>query len=82
MFIRKDTNREFQFRIRNLNYTKENFLVECDKVKQEIVIKTHNKKYYKRFNIPDLVRAKIGLDERNLKVNFMNSTLIISVRYF
>ena len=45
IFIRKDTKEEFQFRIRNLNYGKENNLVELDKTKQEIVIKTLNKKF-------------------------------------
>ena len=53
--------------MRNLNFTKENFQVEIDKPKQEIVIKTLNKKYYKRFDIPDLKRASIALDEKMLK---------------
>lgn len=79
MLIRKDTNKEFQYRIRNLNYEKSNFIVECDKTKQEIVVKTLNKKYYKRLEIPDLKRANCELDESNLKVNFLNNTLIISV---
>lgn len=79
MLIRKDTNKEFQYRIRNLNYEKSNFIVECDKTKQEIVVKTVNKKYYKRLEIPDLKRVNCELDESNLKVNFLNNTLIISV---
>ena len=79
VLIRKDTNKEFQFRIRNLNYDKSNFIVECDKTKQELVIKTVNKKYYKRIDIPDMTRNNIALDESNLKVNFLNNTLIISV---
>ena len=79
IFIRKDTKEEFQFRIRNLNYGKENNLVELDKTKQEIVIKTLNKKFYKRFEIADLKRLNLQLDESNLKVNFQNNTLIVSV---
>ena len=71
--------KEFQWRVRNLNFTKENFQVEIDKPKQEIVIKTLNKKYYKRFDIPDLKRASIALDEKMLKVNFLNNTLVITV---
>lgn len=82
IFIRKDTNKEFQYRVRNLNYDKSNFIVECDKTKQELVIKTLNKKYFKRFDIPDLKRLNIPLDESNLKVNFQNNTLVISVNYF
>lgn len=79
ILIRKDNAKDFQWRIRNLNYPKENFLVELDKIKDDIVIKTVNKKYYKRFDIPDLKRLKITLDESNLKINFQNNTLIISV---
>ena len=78
LFIRKDTPNEFQWRIRNLKGDADNFMVECDKDKQQIVIRTKNKKYYKRFNIPDLERLNIKLDESLMKVNFVNNTLIIS----
>ena len=78
LFIRKDTPKEFQWRVRNLKGDSDNFMVECDKDKQQIVIRTKNKKYYKRFNIPDLERLNIKLDESLMKVNFVNSTLIIS----
>ena len=78
LFIRKDTQKEFQWRIRNLKGDADNFMVECDKDKQQIVIKTKNKKYYKRFNIPDLERLNIKLDENLMKVNFVNNTLVIS----
>jgi len=71
--------KEFQWRVRNLNFPKENFLVEIDKPKQDIIIKTLNKKYYKRFDIPDMKRVNIELDEKLLKVNFMNNTLVITV---
>ena len=78
LFIRKDTPKEFQWRIRNLKGDADNFMVECDKDKQQIVIRTKNKKYYKRFGIPDLERLNIKLDESLMKVNFVNNTLIIS----
>ena len=78
LFIRKDTLKEFQWRIRNLKGDADNFMVECDKDKQQIVIRTKNKKYYKRFGIPDLERLNIKLDENLMKVNFVNNTLIIS----
>jgi hypothetical protein len=80
IFIRKDSSSEFQWRIRNLIGGADNFMVECDKEKQQIVIRTKNKKYFKRFNIPDLVRLNINLDENSMKVNFMNNTLVISYK--
>jgi hypothetical protein len=79
IFIRKDSKKEFQWRIRNLPYPKENFSIEVDKAKGEIIIKTLNKKYYKRFDIPDLKRNGIGLDGNNISVDLINNTLIISV---
>lgn len=56
--------------------------MELDKAKDDILIKTVNKKYYKRFDIPDMKRMKLALDESLLKINFMNNTLIISVRKY
>ena len=78
LFIRKDTPKEFQWRVRNLKGDADNFMVECDKDNQQIVIRTKNKKYYKRFNIPDLERLNLKLDENLMKVNFVNNTLVIS----
>lgn len=80
IFIRKDNVNEFQWRIRNLKGDADNFNVVLDKEKQQIVIKTKNKKYYKRFSIPDLVRLGINLEEKLLSVNFINSTLVISYK--
>jgi hypothetical protein len=59
MFMRKDSDDRFEWRIRNLPYPKETYTVEIDHTKQEVVLKTSNKKYYKRFDIPDMKR--IGL---------------------
>lgn len=37
-----------------------------------------NKKYYKRFKINDLSKKGISLDEKNISVEFLNATLIVS----
>ena len=80
IFIRKDTKENFEFRIRNLKGDADNFLVDIDKDKDEIVIRTKNKKYYKRFNIPDLKRLNLNLNGNNLKVNFTNNVLVITYK--
>ena len=80
IFIRKDTKENFEYRIRNLKGDADNFLVDIDKEKDEIVIRTKNKKYYKRFNIPDLKRLNLNLNENNLKVNFSNNVLVITYK--
>jgi hypothetical protein len=41
------------------------------------VIRTTNKKYYKRFDIPDLKRLGIKLDEGNVAWKYQHNTLII-----
>ena len=53
------------------------YTIEIDHNKQEIVIKTSNKKYYKRFDIPDLKRLGIKLDESNVAWKYQHNTLII-----
>lgn len=54
------------------------YQIEIDHNKQEIVVKTTVKKYYKRFDIPDLKRLKINLEESSLAWKYQNNTLIIS----
>ena len=81
MLVRKDTETQFQWRIRNLTWPKAVYLVEVDLTKQEIVIKTTNKKYYKRIAIPDMQRSGIGIDAKNLSWMYQNNTLIVSVKF-
>ena len=78
VFIRKDSKTHFQYRIRNLPWEASNYLVEVDKEKDEVVVKTQNKKYYKRFSINDLKRRKMNIEPEKLKVEFLNGTLVIS----
>ena len=67
IFLRKDTDTRFEWRIRNLPYPKETYIIEIDHNKQQIVLKTTNKKYYKRIDVPDLKRAgDIKLEESEL----------------
>ena len=77
IFIRKDTSDRFEWRIRNLKWPKEVYSIEIDHSKQEVVVKTSNKKYYKRFDIPDLKRLGIKLDESNVVWKYQHNTLII-----
>ncbi len=77
IFLRKDTDERFEWRIRNLKWPKDVYSLEIDHNKQEIVVRTSNKKYYKRFDIPDLRRLKINLEESSLVWKFQNNTLII-----
>ena len=76
--MRKDTEDRFEWRIRNLPYPKETYTIEIDHNKQEVVLKTSNKKYYKRFDIPDMKRIGEKLDDTELMWKYQNNTVIIA----
>ncbi|EFC35600.1 predicted protein, partial [Naegleria gruberi] len=79
IFMRKDTSTLFQWRVRNCFYEPNVYKVNIDHEKQEIVISTTNKKYYKRFSIPDMKESpKTKLNDESLSFKLENNTLIIS----
>ena len=53
--------------------------MEIDHTKDEIVVKTANKKYYKRIKISDMARKKLPLEEKELTWVYQNSTLVLTV---
>ncbi|XP_015271426.1 PREDICTED: protein DPCD [Gekko japonicus] len=78
VFMRKDTKNSFQWRIRNLPYPKDVYSVSVEKDQRSCVIHTTNKKYYKKFSIPDLDRFQLPLDCSALSFTHANNTLIIT----
>ena len=80
IFLRKDTPEHFQWRIRNLPYPADVYSVLVDHEKQEIVVKTSNKKYYKRIQVQDLLRYALKFQDELLSWKHQHSTLIISYR--
>ncbi|KAL8187456.1 UNVERIFIED_CONTAM: hypothetical protein K2H54_049015 [Gekko kuhli] len=78
VFMRKDTKNSFQWRIRNLPYPKDVYSVSVEKDQRCCVIHTTNKKYYKKFSIPDLDRFQLPLDCTALSFTHANNTLIIT----
>ncbi|XP_077679454.1 protein DPCD isoform X3 [Eretmochelys imbricata] len=80
IFMRRDTQTSFQWRIRNLPYPKEVYSVSVEKDQRCCVVRTTNKKYYKKFPIPDLDRFQLPLDAAALSFTYANATLIITYR--
>ncbi|KAM4603814.1 protein DPCD [Polymixia lowei] len=80
VFMRKDTKTSFQWRIRNLPYPKEIFNVLVEPSERCCIIKTSNKKYYKKFSITDLDRSQLPLDCSALSFTHANNTLIVSYK--
>lgn len=77
IFMRKDSDTHFEWRIRNLTYPKDVYSVGIDQAKQEIVLRTTNKKYYKRFDIPDMKRLGLVLEDKYLQWKYQNNTVLI-----
>lgn len=80
IFTRKDTKQSFQWRIRNLSYPVETYSVTVDNDNRCCVIRTTNKKYYKKFTVPDMDRAQLPLDQDAISIAHANNTLIIQYK--
>merc|ERR1719401_508715 len=78
IFLRKDTPEHFQWRIRNLPYSADVYTVSIDHEKQQIVVRTSNKKYFKRIDVVDLRRNGLKLQDELLSWKHQHNTLIIS----
>lgn len=78
IFLRKDTPEHFQWRVRNLPYPVDVYSVTIDHEKQQIVVRTSNKKYFKRIDVVDLARVNLKLKDESLSWKHQHNTLIIS----
>merc|ERR1719454_2877615 len=78
IFLRKDTPEHFQWRVRNLPYPADVYSVTVDHEKQQIVVRTSNKKYFKRIDVEDLARLGLKLKDESLSWKHQHNTLIIS----
>jgi hypothetical protein len=80
IFMRKDLPECFQWRVRNLPYPKEVYSVTIDEEKQQIVLRTSNKKYFKRIDLPDLKRVDppLSLEDSRLSWDYKHNTVVIS----
>ncbi|XP_071090278.1 protein DPCD-like [Haliotis cracherodii] len=78
IFTRKDIKRKFQWRVRNLPYPIETYSASLDDSSTQVIIRTTNKKYYKKFTIPDMERLGLKLSPDQIHLAHANNTLIIS----
>eukprot|EP00388_Colpodella_angusta_P046927 GDKK01071100.1.p1 GENE.GDKK01071100.1~~GDKK01071100.1.p1 ORF type:complete len:184 (-),score=44.83 GDKK01071100.1:27-578(-) len=78
IFMRIDSSDSFQWRVRNIPYPSETYNIVIDHDDQKIVIKTTNKKYYKRIDVPDLKRVGLVLEDSRLSWTYRQNTLIVS----
>ena len=66
VLVRNDRPHCFEWRIRNLPYPKSTYSVTIDQEERQIVIRTSNKKYFKRIDIADLDRARLPIEKESL----------------
>ena len=80
VFIAENEISHFVWKIKNCPWPEENFKVNVDSKAQEVVIRTLNKKYYKRFKVPALVRLNILLDESKLSFSLQGDCVMLKYR--
>ena len=78
--VRKDRVNAFEWRIRNLPYPKPTYSVTVDGEARQLVVRTTNKKYFKRISIEDLDRMRLPIEEKALSWTHENNTLVIQYR--
>eukprot|EP00455_Lapot_gusevi_P049059 TRINITY_DN6881_c0_g1_i1.p1 TRINITY_DN6881_c0_g1~~TRINITY_DN6881_c0_g1_i1.p1 ORF type:complete len:220 (+),score=33.27 TRINITY_DN6881_c0_g1_i1:71-661(+) len=78
VFARQDTASHFQWRIRNLPYPLETYQLSVDDATQDIVLRTTNRKYFKRIAIPEMKTLRLGLQPELVQYEHQFNTLIIS----
>jgi hypothetical protein len=76
LFFRCDTRADFVWKVRNVPWAIDNYTVSAEGA--ELVLRTANKKYYKRFRVPDLDRAGLEPDAAEVAVRHAGTTLEIT----
>ncbi len=61
-------------------YPKETYEVEVDEAKEHIVVRTTNKKYFRKWTVPALRRLGVALDPSLLSHQFAAGVLLVSYR--
>lgn len=77
IFMCLDTSKAWEWRIRNIPYPKDVYQLSLDKEKADVVLRTTNRKYHKRFKIPSMIRMNLALNDNALSYSYANNTLII-----
>ncbi|XP_066149256.1 protein DPCD [Euwallacea fornicatus] len=78
-FVTKSvTKSTLEWRIRNLPYSVDIYSVVVDKASYSLIVKTTNKKYYKKLPVQDLERLGIELEQKDVSFSHKFNTLIVT----
>ena len=72
-----DTPSEFVWRIRNLQYPRSVYQLAVDEAKEHLILRTTNKKYFKKWAIPALRRLGLKVEAKALAASFSPGTLLV-----
>lgn len=73
----RDTEGAWEWRVRNMPYKQDVYSVTVDAETQSLVLRTSNKKYFKKFTVAGLRRAGLFLEKSAISFEHSNNTLII-----
>ncbi|XP_032458057.1 protein DPCD [Nasonia vitripennis] len=76
---RRTTKTALEWRIRNLSYPKDVYSVTAED-DGTITVRTSNKKYFKKINVPDLERAGLKPEQDRISFTHQFNTLIITYK--
>ncbi|CAH0548536.1 unnamed protein product [Brassicogethes aeneus] len=80
-FLSKRLTRiNIEWRVRNLPYSFDVYSISIDNDDKCIIVRTTNKKYFKKITVVDMVRLKLPLSKENLSYSHNFNTLIITYK--
>ncbi|XP_049295154.1 protein DPCD [Anopheles funestus] len=80
MLSKRVTRNALEWRIRNLPFPISIYTVTCEENDGTITVRTSNKKYFKKIEVPELKRCNICPSQEGLTVAHKNCTLIITYK--
>lgn len=72
-----DTPDAWEWHVTNIPYPKETYSVSVNQEEEKLVLRTTNRKFFKRWNVPAMRRAGVSLDEGAVSFDHQNTTLVI-----
>ncbi|CAB3254598.1 unnamed protein product [Arctia plantaginis] len=77
LLSRRNTRINLEWRIRNLPYPIETYSISANNDERCIIVRTTNKKYFKRLQVPELDRFNLPIEQANISSTHQFHTLII-----
>ena len=77
VFCPREVREAWEWRVRNLPYPTETYSVTLDEEKDQLVLRTTNRKYFKRFHVPALRRLGLTLEQPAVSFDHSGTTLVI-----